>query len=584
MGYTGMQGERMNSKIRENWNMWKNHNLEDSDLVHELKEIENDEEGIIDRFYKDLEFGTGGLRGIIGVGSNRMNIYTVARVSQGYADYLSRTKISQSIAIAYDSRINSEIFARTAAEVFAANGIKVYIYKELMPTPALSFAIRYLGCSGGVVVTASHNPAKYNGYKVYGADGCQITADVAKDILECINRVDIFLNIKKTSFTDAVLEGSISFIKEEVVDKYIAAVSAESLSDVELNKNVSIVYTPLNGSGRYCVTRVLRENGYKNIVIVKEQEYPDGSFSTCPNPNPEIADAMKLGIDYAIRTESELVLATDPDCDRVGIAVKNGPDYKLLTGNETGMLLLDYICKRRNLLGTMPNHPLAFKSIVTIDMAIKVAEYYGVEMQEVLTGFKFIGEQIGYLEGKGETERFIFGFEESYGYLSGTYVRDKDGVNASFLICEMFAYYKEQGKTLLEVLDSLYVQFGYCLNSQRCYQFEGLEGLRKMNMIMQSLREKSLTEIVGRRVLAVKDYKKSIIKYQDNTEETIYLPKSDVLKFILEGDSSIVVRPSGTEPKMKVYFSVRAEMQGKAEMLRKQMEEECNNFFTDYLG
>ena len=569
----------MNSRIREIWNMWKNRDLEDCDLVRELKEIENDEEGIIDRFYKDLEFGTGGLRGIIGVGNNRMNIYTVAKVSQGYADYLSRTSTSQSIAIAYDSRINSEVFARTAAEVFAANGIKVYIYKELMPTPALSFAIRYLGCSGGVVITASHNPSKYNGYKVYGADGCQITTDVAKDILEYINRVDIFLDIKKRSFTDALIEGSISFIEEEVVDKYIAAVSSESLSNVKLNENVSIVYTPLNGAGRYCVTRVLRENGYKNIVIVKEQEFPDGSFPTCPYPNPEISDAMKLGIDYAIRTESELVLATDPDCDRVGIAVKNGPDYKLLTGNETGMLLLDYICKQRNMLGTMPNHPVAFKSIVTIDMAIKIAEYYGVEMQEVLTGFKFIGEQIGYLEEKGEKERFIFGFEESYGYLSGTYVRDKDGVNASLLICEMFAYYKEQGKTLLEVLNSLYAQFGYCLNSQRCYQFEGAEGLKKMNMIMQSLREERLAEIAGRRVLAVKDYKKSIIKYQDNTEEVIYLPKSNVLKFILEGNSSIVVRPSGTEPKMKAYFSVSAETQKKAEALRRQMEEECDDFF-----
>lgn len=569
----------MNSRIREIWNMWKNRDLEDCDLVRELKEIENDEEGIIDRFYKDLEFGTGGLRGIIGVGNNRMNIYTVAKVSQGYADYLSRTSTSQSIAIAYDSRINSDVFARTAAEVFAANGIKVYIYKELMPTPALSFAIRYLGCSGGVVITASHNPSKYNGYKVYGADGCQITTDVAKDILECINRVDIFLDIKKRSFTDALIEGSISFIEEEVVDKYIAAVSSESLSNVESNENVSIVYTPLNGAGRYCVTRVLRENGYKNIVIVKEQEFPDGSFPTCPYPNPEISDAMKLGIDYAIRTESELVLATDPDCDRVGIAVKNGPDYKLLTGNETGMLLLDYICKQRNMLGTMPNHPVAFKSIVTIDMAIKIAEYYGVEMQEVLTGFKFIGEQIGYLEEKGEKERFIFGFEESYGYLSGTYVRDKDGVNASLLICEMFAYYKEQGKTLLEVLNSLYAQFGYCLNSQRCYQFEGAEGLKKMNMIMQSLREERFAEIAGRRVLAVKDYKKSIIKYQNNTEEVIYLPKSNVLKFILEGNSSIVVRPSGTEPKMKAYFSVSAETQEKAEALRKQMEEECDDFF-----
>lgn len=564
----------MNSRMTEKLNRWKNHNLADSDLVRELDKIRTDEKAAFDCFYKDLEFGTGGLRGVIGVGTNRMNIYTVAKASQGYANYLKKEISAPSLAIAYDSRIKSEVFARTAAEVFAANGIRVSIYRNLMPTPALSFAIRYLHCSGGVVITASHNPAKYNGYKVYGCDGGQITTAVARDILDCICQLDEFDDVKRISFEDGIAEKKISFIEDDVVDAYLEAVSAQSLSDSTLDRNVSIIYTPLNGAGRYCVTRILKENGFDNITVVQEQELPDGNFPTCPNPNPELPEAMELGIKYARRTGSELLLATDPDCDRVGIAVKDGQDYTLLTGNETGMLLLDYICKRRIALENMPKHAVVFKSIVTIDMARRIAADYGVELRDVLTGFKFIGEQIGILEEQGEAERFIFGFEESYGYLSGPYVRDKDGVNAALLVCEMFAWYKSQELTLLDVLNQLYEKYGYCLNRQFNYTFEGAEGFHKMQKIMESFRHHEQSVLSGKKVLAISDYKNSVMRYKDGTSRSIDLPKSNVIKFLLEGDSALVIRPSGTEPKMKVYMSVSAKNKEEAEGLMEKMKVE----------
>lgn len=557
----------MNRRITEKLIRWKNHNLADHDLVQELEMMGADDKTAFDCFHKDLEFGTGGLRGIIGVGTNRMNIYTVAKASQGYADYLIKYISAPSLAIAYDSRLKSELFARTAAEVFAGNGIKVSLYRNLMPTPALSFAIRYLHCSGGVVITASHNPAKYNGYKVYGCDGGQITTAAAREILDCINQLDEFDDVKKIFFEDGIAEGKISFIEEDVVDAYIEAVSAQSLSDSALDRDVSIIYTPLNGAGRYCVTRILKENGFNNITVVQEQELPDGNFPTCPKPNPELPEAMELGMKYARKRGSELLLATDPDCDRVGIAVRDGQDYTLLTGNETGILLLDYICKRRIALENMPKHAVAFKSIVTIDMARRIAVNYGVELREVLTGFKFIGEQISILEAQGESERFIFGFEESYGYLSGTYVRDKDGVNASLLICEMYAWYKTQGLTLLDVLNHLYEKYGYCLNRQFSYDFEGAEGFLKMQKIMDSFRHSEQSAFSGMKVLAISDYQNSVTKYQDGTEEIIDLPKSNVIKFLLKGDSTLVIRPSGTEPKMKVYMSVSAGSREEAEHL-----------------
>lgn len=564
----------MNDDIRHQYNNWRQQLLEDRDLAVEFESIENNENEIKDRFYKDLEFGTGGLRGIIGVGTNRMNIYTVSKATQGYANYLIKNFPNPSVAIAHDSRIKSDTFAEVAAEVFAANGIKVYTYRELMPTPSLSFAVRHLQCSGGVVITASHNPAKYNGYKVYGSDGCQITTKAAKEIQEEINQVDIFQDVKKLEFNQGLASGIISYIEGDTIDAFVHAVSKESLCPQDINKDISIVYTPLNGAGRYCVTRVLQENGFTNISVVKEQEQPDGNFTTCPYPNPEIKEALALGLEYAKRLGSDLLLATDPDCDRVGTAVKSEDGYVLLSGNEMGMLLLDYICKRRIAMGKMPEKPIVVKTIVTIDMAKRIAADYGVEVIDVLTGFKFIGEQIGLLEEKGEADRYIFGFEESYGYLSGGYVRDKDAVDGSLLICEMFAYYKAQGKSLLDVLNGLYEKYGYCLNTLRSYTFEGAEGFDKMKGIMSGFRNDTLVTIGGRRVEGMCDYLESIACDQNGKQEPIHLPKSDVLKFILEGNASVVVRPSGTEPKLKMYLSVSAKGKEEAARLEELIAEE----------
>lgn len=528
---------------------WRKQPLSDKDLTDELTQITDNSVAIHDRFYRNLEFGTGGLRGVIGVGTNRMNIYTVAKATQGYCNYLNKLTQTPSVAIAYDSRIMSDVFARKAAEVFAANGIHVYIYPELMPTPALSFAVRSLGCTGGIVITASHNPAKYNGYKVYGSDGCQITTESAEEILAEINQIDIFNDAKSSVFEDEMKAGRIAWIDEATTTAFIDAVSHQSLCGEDLDKNVSIVYTPLNGAGLKCVMQCLKKNGFTNISVVKEQEQPDGNFPTCPYPNPEIREALELGLQEAKRLGSELLLATDPDCDRVGIAVRNGEDYVLLSGNEVGMLLLDYICKRRTALGIMPESPVMVKTIVTIDMAKRIAEDYGVQVIDVLTGFKFIGEQIGLLERAGEEERYIFGFEESYGYLTGSYVRDKDAVDGALMICEMFAYYKHHGQTLMQVLDRLYEKYGYCLNTLHSYTFEGVEGFQKMQGIMSSLRNNMPKEIAGKSVREVFDYLK----------ELNGLPKADVLKLVLEGNASVVVRPSGTEPKLKLYFSVSAQ-------------------------
>jgi len=558
--------------VKERWNEWNRQNLEDEDLSRALYAMRGNEKEIEDCFYRELEFGTGGLRGVIGVGTNRMNIYTVAKATQGYSDYLNRNFQEPSVAIGYDSRIKSDLFAKVAAGVFVANGIKVYIYPELMPTPALSFAVRHLHCSGGIVITASHNPAKYNGYKVYGADGCQVTTAAAKEILSEIEVVDIFDGVKKIKFEDGVRQGLISYIAEDTVNVYIEAVSAQSLcGDEEIDKSVSIVYTPLNGAGLKCVTRCLKENGFTNISIVAEQKYPDGNFPTCPYPNPEIREALELGLRDAKRLNSDLLLATDPDCDRVGIAVKSGEEYVLLSGNEVGMLLLDYICKRRIALGRMPQNPILVKTIVTIDMAKQIARDYNVQVIEVLTGFKFIGEQIGILEQKGEEDRYILGFEESYGYLTGSYVRDKDAVDGSLLICEMFAYYKDQNRSLFDVLNALYEKYGYCLNTLHSYEFEGAEGLRKMQNIMVRFRQECPVSWVGRKIVSVSDYKESIIKYKDGHQEKTMLPASDVLKYELEGNLSVVVRPSGTEPKLKMYFSVSAESEEAAARLEKAL-------------
>lgn len=545
----------------------------DSDVEAELAAIKGDSVKIEDRFYRDLAFGTGGLRGVIGAGTNRMNIHTVAKASQGLADYVIKNfpENERKIAVSYDSRIKSDLFSKVASGVFAANGIKVYIYTELMPTPCLSYAVRALKCAAGIMITASHNPSKYNGYKVYGADGCQITTEAAKTILSEIEKLDIFADIKMQDFSDGLASGKIEYISEDIYTDFVEKVKKQSVltNDDKIDKNVDIVFSPLNGTGLKPVMRTLKESGYTNITVVKEQEEPDGNFTTCPFPNPEIKEAMSLGMEYAERYNADLLLATDPDCDRVGIAVKTPKgDYQLLSGNETGMLLLDYICTKRIEHGTMPADPVFMKTIVTIDMAERIAADYGVRTINLLTGFKFIGEQIGILEQQGSEDSFIFGMEESYGYLSGGYVRDKDAVDGAFLICEMFAYYKTMGISLIDKLNELYRKYGYCLNTLHFYEFEGSAGFVKMQGIMKVFRG-DIKYIGGKKVEKVLDYAPGL----DG------LPKSDVLKFLLEGNCSVVVRPSGTEPKLKTYLSVTADSMQEAAKLEQIIKEDLDGYF-----
>ena len=552
----------------EEYKRWLENANADQDIIAELRGM--DEGKIEDAFYRNLAFGTGGLRGTIGAGTNRMNVHTVAKASQGLADYLVKHYETPTVAIGYDSRIKSDVFARVAASVFAANGIRVYIWPQLMPVPTVSFATRYMKASAGVMVTASHNPSKYNGYKVYGDDGCQITSAAAKEILAEIEKLDIFADVKTMDFEKAVSEEIIGYMPEEVYTAFVEEVKNQSvLFGEEVNKDVTIVYSPLNGAGLKPVLRTLQEMGYTNITVVAEQEQPDGNFPTCPYPNPEIREAMSLGMEYARACNADLLLATDPDCDRVGIAVKdrNG-EYVLLSGNETGMLLLDYVCSQRVKHGKMPKNPVAVKTIVTMDMGERIAADYGVKTVNVLTGFKYIGEQIGLLEAQGRQEDYVMGFEESYGYLTGTYVRDKDGVNAAYMICEMFSYYATQGNTLLEKLEELFRKYGYCLNTLHSYEFEGSAGFARMQQIMALFR-RGVAEMGGKRVETVLDYSAGL----DG------LPKSDVLKFLLEGNSSVVVRPSGTEPKLKTYISVSAPSKEAASEQEARIAEELNAFF-----
>lgn len=539
--------------IKKEYMRWLENATADADIVTELKTM--DEAKIEDAFYRDLTFGTGGLRGVIGAGTNRMNIYTIAKASQGLANYLKKNFTEPSITIGYDSRIKSDVFAKVAAGVFAANGVRVHIWSTLMPVPTVSFAIRYLHTSAGVMITASHNPSKYNGYKVYGADGCQITTMVAAEILAEIEKLDIFADVKNGEFESGMAKGNIQYIPDEVYKAYVEKVKNQSvLFGEEVDKNVAIVYSPLNGTGLKPVTRTLKEMGYTNITVVKEQEQPDGTFPTCPYPNPEIKEAMALGMEYAKKCDADLLLATDPDCDRVGIAVKNkNGEYELLTGNQTGMLLLDYICSQRTKHGKMPEDPVMIKTIVTMDMGEQIATHYGLRTINVLTGFKFIGEQIGRLEKQDKVDSYVFGFEESYGYLTGSYVRDKDGVDGAYMICEMFSYYATKNISLLDKLDELYKTYGYCLNTLHSYEFDGSAGFAKMQSIMQAFRG-NLKEFGGKKIIKLLDYAPGL----DD------LPKADVLKFRLEDNCSIVVRPSGTEPKLKIYISVSAENKGNA--------------------
>ena len=537
----------MDNKIKQEYLRWVSKVNEDEDLINELSSIKDDESKIEDAFYRDLEFGTGGLRGVLGAGTNRMNIYVIRKASQGLANYINEHYKNGSIAISYDSRIKSDVFARTAAEVFAANNLKVFIYKELMPTPNLSYATRELHCSGGIMVTASHNPAKYNGYKVYGEDGCQITTNAAVEILSHIEKLDIFNDVKHGDFDSLLKEGKIQYIDDELTTRFIDRVKEESLLfGEEVNKDVKIVYSPLHGTGLKPVTRILKEEGYKNIIVVKEQEQPDGHFTTCPYPNPEIAEAMQVGIEYCKKNNADLLVATDPDCDRVGIAVKNKDgNYVLMSGNQVGCLLLDYVCSQRTKHQKLPANPVFVKTIVTTDMAKQIASSYGVRTIEVLTGFKFIGEQILFLEREGKEKSYILGFEESYGYLSGSYVRDKDAVNGAFLIVEMFSYYKTRGISLLDKLEELYQRYGHYSNYLKSYEFTGSAGFKKMNDIMEKFRHdvKSIGDLEVKELL---DYSKGLNG----------LPKSNVIKLIFKDGSSIVVRPSGTEPKLKIYVSL----------------------------
>ena len=558
----------MDSALKTKYEIWLEKAVADPDLKPELEAMAGDEGKIEDAFYKDLEFGTAGLRGVIGAGTNRMNVYIVARASQGLSNYVINhfPPEQRSIAISYDSRIKSDVFSKIAAEVFAANGIKAFIYKELMPVPCVSYATRALKCAAGIMVTASHNPSKYNGYKVYGADGCQMTTEAANEVLGEIEKLDLFADSKRVPFDEGLKNGSIAWIPDEVYTAFVEEVKKQSVvGDAPIDKNVAIVYTPLNGAGLKPVLRTLKETGYTNITVVKEQEQPDGNFPTCPYPNPEIHEAMALGMEYAAKYNADLLLATDPDSDRVGIAVKDKEgNYQLLSGNQTGMLLTDYVCARRTENGTMPKDPVVVKTIVTTDMVEQIASHYEVRTVNVLTGFKYIGEQIGLLEKQGKADSYIFGFEESYGYLSGSYVRDKDAVDAAFLICEMFCYYKTRGISLLEKLNELYKTYGYCLNTLYSYQFEGAAGFARMKEIMKDFQTAGISSFGGRKVETMLDYNTGI----DG------LPKENVLKFLLEGHGSVVVRPSGTEPKLKTYVTVSAPDKAAAEAIEKKIVED----------
>ncbi len=526
--------------------LWLDRAGEDPDLIAELREVQQDEKAVSDRFYRHLAFGTGGLRGVLGAGTNRMNLYTVRRATQGLADYLNATDLPKSVAIAHDSRIKGDLFAREAARVLAANGITAHLYPRLEPTPALSWAVRYLRCGAGICVTASHNPAQYNGYKVYGADGCQITPEAAEKVLAAMEKTDCFDGVKLADYDAAAAEGKIQIIPDECLDAFVDAVLAlRPGNDVS---KLKLVYTPLNGSGLECVKKLLAKMGVTELTVVPSQEKPDGRFPTCPYPNPEIREAMEEGLRLCGEVKPDLLIGTDPDCDRMGAAVPDGQGgYRLITGNEMGVLLLDYLCRTRIARNTMPPNPVAVTTIVSTDMATPVAQSYGVELRRTLTGFKYIGEQIGLLEEEGHPERYLFGFEESYGYLSGAHVRDKDAVNAVMLACECAAWYAGQGMTLLDAMNALYEKFGFYRNGLLSRAFEGQDGMAAMDALMKSLRAAPPAEIGGWKVNGMTDY------LSGNTG----LIPSDVLEFRLEDAGKVIVRPSGTEPKLKLYLSVR---------------------------
>lgn len=549
--------------ISEKFKQWITFANMDKALLEELKACEGDAAQIEDRFYRDLEFGTGGLRGVIGAGTNRMNVYTVAKATRGFAAYLKEEFAHPSCAIAYDSRNMSDVFSHITAATLAHEGVKVYLYSELMPTPMLSFAVRHLHTAGGVVITASHNPAKYNGYKVYGPDGCQITLEAAERILSLIHDQEDL--IESLPNFDALLDANkIEYISGDVIEAYYAAVRATSVREV--TSPLKVVYSPLNGAGNKPVRHILSGMPLLDVTVVPQQELPDGNFPTCPYPNPEIKETMALAGALAASIGADICLATDPDCDRVGVGIPRDGETHLITGNEMGAMLFEFICKQRIANGTMPAKPVAVKTIVTTQLATAIAKKYGVELRNVLTGFKFIGEQIGLLEKDGEADRYIFGFEESYGYLSGSFVRDKDAVNASLLICQMAAYYKEQGMSLLDALDQLYKDYGYYKSDLLTFAFEGAKGMDNMRALMNSLREPKPSVFAGRDVVGVIDYER------DQTG----LPASNVIALTLSGSAHVVVRPSGTEPKLKLYLTALGSTQAQAASVLASMADACN--------
>ena len=560
--------------------LWKEKAVLDKDLIDELNDIEGKENEIEDRFYQSLTFGTAGLRGIIGAGTNRMNVYTVNQATQGLATFLLSEYENPSVAIAYDSRIKSDLFAKSAAGVLAANGIKVYIYKELVPTPMLSFAVRRLKCKSGIIITASHNPAEYNGYKCYDPEGYQMTDEAAEKTYGFIQKTDMFSDVRTMDFDEGVEKGIIEYIADEVYEDFYKCVESCCLSPEECrNSGLKLIYTPLNGTGNKPVRRVLSDIGIKDVRIVKEQENPDGNFPTCPYPNPEIRQVFECGLEMAKEEPCDLLLATDPDCDRVGIAVNAGDEYKLMTGNEVGVLLAEYLLSRRKELSLLPKNPVVVKSFVTTSLVDAVARKYGAEVKSLLTGFKYIGEYVTMLEAKGEADRFIVGMEESYGYLSGIHARDKDAVVACALICEMAAYYKSKGKRLYEVMEDIYAEHGMYLNALDNYAFKGSSGMVKMGEIMDNLRNCPPQTIAGMKVTGISDFKKSEkLDVATGVKSVIDLPSSNVLYFELENSCGVIVRPSGTEPKIKIYYTACAKTREEAQEIKNIMSAEMKKY------
>lgn len=564
--------------INKLYSLWRER-VTEKEVLDELVAVEGNEKEILDRFWQNLTFGTGGLRGVIGAGTNRMNVYTVSQATQGLSNYLNEAFEKPSVAVGYDSRINSDKFARAAASVFAANGIKVYIFKELMPTPIVAYAVKELACSSGIVITASHNPSKYNGYKCYDERGYQMTDEAAARTLDYINKCDIFEDVKTVSFEKAVEDGMIEYIEDEFLDKYFELVLSRSINpEIAGASDLSVIYTPLNGTGNKPVRRILSMMGIKNVSVVPVQENPDGRFPTCSFPNPEIRDAFNEALKIAQNNKADLLLATDPDCDRVGIAVLTNGEYKLLTGNDVGCLLVDYILSQKKEKGTLSENPVIIKSIVSSDLSTMIAQSYGAEMRNVLTGFKYIGELMTELQEKGEESRFELGFEESYGYLSGMHTKDKDAVNASMLICEMAAYYKAQGKTLVEVMKSLHDRFGFWNNALFNFGFEGADGMAKMLSMMESLRTDAPVALGGRKIAVVEDYKTGkALDVNSNTVTELDYPSSNVIIFVMENKDKVIIRPSGTEPKIKIYAMVQGENEEEAKTQTENYKKDIMN-------